>query len=763
MTALERLNVLYIQNQWPAHTISETFGGIADDPNLPSIIESFDGVLGMLHQRRERNHWFEFFRRSVQAAGTEPERVEALAGALSSARLDIATPDFDVNQLRHVGLLFELGRGDGMDPAVRLVRNQAAARTAFGGQSFCESVDCFIALLNGSRQPERLEMADSIMRYVEDRAEKPERLQRFNQWVRPDRTRPPMREQVRHWFADGNDHSHIVLDASLLPVPTAALSGVRSAQTHFTQDFFEFIRDYPGTNTMVRNYVAGVEKGTLEHGREKREALLAILLHAVMDAYDESDSVARNDEIAKVWQKYTVNDSIPFALTVNSQDNPEAVEAEQQIQRVMTRGFRLYHGFSGLSFDCRRAPDEWSWPLAAFGSDVGVAHYINASNPIAFPGRGVRIESIRTEDLFMKDPAFPHETFDPYHMYKEAWPFASNMADLGEAVFLCTPGMMCVFVRNDDHYDLRMGPAGEPMPACYVVFNDHFENHHGYSMFLAPTALIAGAFAGSYIPADVYTGFDPAFTDMNTRPVHPKLLLEAAEEQGLSILNLGGGSNLGGGLVNAYPLDSAPYFTWEPERRPRETVDAFGRVHKSHMLGGYLSVMTPELLEAYRPLQEAGQMIYDVATRYQNLMDLFFVGLSRWRKGLTVGGGKPGEQEATDFAEGSWDDSRFNRKSARMLYEAHKWHQGVLRGKLKRENAPVLCIVWSRDPSTFPEQEVYIDTYDWTINYIADGRKVPLPDDPDDAVYPFLKQMYGRAQDDRLDIRLMDRRDLEIA
>ena len=233
----------------------------------------------------------------------------------------------------------------------------------------------------------------------------------------------------------------------------------------------------------------------------------------------------------------------------------------------------------------------------------------------------------------------------------------------------------------------------------YIVFNDHFGRKEGENKieeraYLVPTTVLkelTHPYLREYF--DSTNSFDKESADFSTANITLSDFRRLAEQKGFNILNLTAPTNYGS-LANAFPVIRPPYHSWEKYRQ-RETQDEdAGHVHSTHMLGGY--VRNPFfLMEHFWSLQEAEQIVDNVATGTQAIFDVFKIMRSYYTRGLS------------------------KHDPCVMLNEAQKIHNNLKANEVTDKNQyPVLCVsdLHSRfDLSRLPELNLYLDTFDMTI------------------------------------------------
>lgn len=538
---------------------------------------------------------------------------------------------------------------------------------------------------------------------------------------------------------------------------------------------FGYLAKLEPLDSMLKTYRTGLSNGQIKSSQESLNFFRDLVAHTAILNLTRNTSQDYILQLQNFISNFIRNDPVPFPQKdENGNVHPEAKRVYNQTLSVYRRAFDIYHGFSSLTFETKRPPTKEPPLLARFGSDVAKkVRYINAGDINGFPGKGFIISEIIPERVFVKK----EEDLDPLHTYKEKWVWAKDtIDDLPKTHFIFTRGFVAV-TCSDNKYKLK-DVNGEMVHFSYIVFNDH---HHNYGLdvaYLIPTEVLIRKLSGATIPYQDYVGFAPKVKDANKAGLTPYSLFQEASTLPANVINLGWGSNIGGGLCNAYPLDSSPYHKWEVELRPEpvHTKDIYGRVHKSHITGIWESKMTPSLEKLLLPLREAHDEVYRVANNYQNLFDLFRLTLAMWHKGETLGErlspindsfDRFSEYQGTPINEqwleyGNDEDYYLNPSSLRMLVEAYKWHN---QNKNNKNDFPVLAVSETLDYSTRPKSPFVLDTHDMKLK--IGEEEIELPKDSNglgvDEALIWFKHVMPHVKSFAKDLRFYDRRDLGVS
>ncbi len=514
---------------------------------------------------------------------------------------------------------------------------------------------------------------------------------------------------------------------------------------------------------LLRNYRNSLVNGIIKSQEESKKLLTEFRYHSAI--YRILRQEGDIDAARTLLQNEAKSDELPINLYMSSSKhkilNPEAIKIQTETERVVKRSFDKSYGFSALTFDSKRSPTKEPALLARFGNDVGDIEYINAKDISLFPGKGFTISDFDLNKILVPDE---NNTEDPHHLYKEAWPWAKDVFDdFPKTEFVFTRGFMAV-LNKDKKYILN------GIPYSYLVVNNHHHNKGCDTAYLVPTKILEEKLKDTKVPYKDIIGFSKNHKDINENGLKIEDLIGASDDNA-PILNLGWGTNFGGGLCNAYPLDSKPYFEWEKELRPQihHTKDFWERVHKSHITGTYETSMSrdPKFKELLKPLRQAHDDVYKITDNYQNLYDLFRLYFSMWKKGFTVGEKEITEEDLFQELEPQnleQDDNDFvyNPNSLRMLNEAYKWHEGRSLGIEDKNYYPVLVITDTLDYWSQPKSPIMLDTYDMML--YTNGKKIPLNQEGVDDIEKeiWYKLVMPQAKDSIKDLRFYDRRDLDL-
>jgi hypothetical protein len=467
------------------------------------------------------------------------------------------------------------------------------------------------------------------------------------------------------------------------------------------------------------------------------------------------DSQARTQALSALNTVYHLDQGpYPQYQGSTSSIHPDYRRMMNEVKGAYRGTFDMHYGFGHFTFECMTAPGAVDWMLVQFGFDVAIrVDRLHSTSKELYPGPGCLLSGMKLDRIFAKTPNSPD---DPYVSFKKAWPWAANeFEDLAATRFLISRAVKAViapdlpkYYREGIHYSL-------------VTWNDHFRNPNLDAATLVPTVVLLAALKGKHSAIQA-PGDRPTVTPYNS--VHdealsfPALAAECAA-RGLNILNLGWASNLGG-LCNAYPPLSAPYFEWEGRLAGQgRGKDRVGHVHKSFISGRNRSKLDEATKQLLVPLREAHTSVRTLSTAYFNLHDLFRLSLAMWHKGLTVTEGM-GEMVEPEFRQDG--EGRLNPHELRMLHQAHRWHRLHERGVRDRDAFPVLCIAPALDNWSKVRSPLMLDTFDLTLR-IPEQELIQLTKDSgghdayEATVWSrYVKPLYFTRSD--RDLQFLDRR-----
>ncbi len=384
----------------------------------------------------------------------------------------------------------------------------------------------------------------------------------------------------------------------------------------------------------LRNYLKAISQdGYIKNTKGSIQLLSEITAHALRLTILRSTDPAEVNEAKKKFEQTTKCDNVPYSLTDNNEEpNPDAVRVTEQSKELQNRLIVVHHGFSSLLIEAKKPPTKEHSLLVRFCADVALkAKAINAKDNNSFPGKGVLISGIDLARVFAQD--LTKENNDPFHVYKEAWPFyADDFDSLEKTHFMLTRGAIIVSSPGDESHII------DGVHYSLVIFNDHFHNKGVDVAVLVPTKVLQEKINGTTIPFDELSrGHEIEYEDINEKNLTLEGLIAASSEIGANVLNIGSGSCLAGGMCNADPLDSSPLYKDEARLRKNSAVwtDIWKHVHKGDMLNGnYLNHMTPEWEQLMIPFREKHDRTYNVSTSLLNRLDLFSLSYARWHKGF---------------------------------------------------------------------------------------------------------------------------------
>ncbi|VTR98037.1 unnamed protein product [Gemmata massiliana] len=405
---------------------------------------------------------------------------------------------------------------------------------------------------------------------------------------------------------------------------------------------------------------------------------------------------------------------------------------------VIRRLHNVSHGFGALKIVNQRMPDGGPSAFDEFGDDLFEKLFVlNGSSYDQFPGYGVVFVGAQMERIFAHDLDHPS---DPLHRYRAAWTdpqrLRSTHLDLdrfADAEFAFVRGFLGVSVPDGD-FAPQYEVAGTPL--TLMVWNDHFPGVEGELAMLVPTSLYRERVRPCLIRCKELDKEHPEVLDACRAGLDPNALRAECAALGLPFVDLGSPSVAGGGLVNGFPARLPPYHAWEATLPAHETRDGAGHVHKSHILGGYRTRLgnDPELDRALQPLREGNDRVFDIASSYLNLLDIFFISFATWHRGDTLDAidfeNVFDEEDQQQIAETD-DDEPFNPRNTRVLTTAYAVHDQLVERRAPRSEFRVYCSANPLHLYPPPEATITLDTLDMrlVVRGANDRREISLARD----------------------------------
>lgn len=399
---------------------------------------------------------------------------------------------------------------------------------------------------------------------------------------------------------------------------------------------------------------------------------------------------------------------------------------------VIRRLHNVCHGFGALKVVNQRMPDGGPSAYDEFGDDLFEKLYVlNGSSYDQFPGYGVVFVKAQMERIFAHDLSHPD---DPLHRYRAAWTDPSRLRSIhldldrfGDAEFAFVRGFVGVSVPKGD-FAPRYEVAGTPL--SLLVWNNHFPGVEGELAMLVPTSLYRERVWPCAIRCKELGQEHPDVRDACQAGLDPNTLRAECLARSLPFVDLGSPSVAGGGLVNGFPAKKPPYHVWEGTLPGYETRDGAGHIHKSHILGGYRYRLgnDAELDRALRPLREGNDLVFDIASSYLNLLDIFFMSFATWHRGDTLDAidfeSVFDEEEQQQIAEAEEEDEPFNPRNTRILMTAYAVHDQLMERRAAKSEFRVYCSANPLHLYPLPEGTVALDTFDMTLAIrTPDGRR----------------------------------------
>jgi len=469
----------------------------------------------------------------------------------------------------------------------------------------------------------------------------------------------------------------------------------------------------------------------------------------------------------------------------------------------------IHRGFTSWLIAAKRGPFREPPDLVQFAIDVGdetSVRYLNAQDPNVFPGKGYFLTRLKVERCFA--PESPNDfqrrkgrnTFDPFRIYKSAWPELAEAIDhFNKAEFVFLRGFVLVSCKHRDF----LLPNSQGEHYSLLIFNDHFRNPFQEIAYLVPNRGIAGLLAQTQIPYSDFVGFDSRRPDLNKVMGSQQAFL-SHESIGPNAIDVGSVS----AILNGF---SSHNFQWTETLRPKSELARFREIEeritqhnhdvKEWESRSHLYHVSPKGLMAMARLMNKGHVlereqsklatvqaeledhvekrIWKLVDRYLSLHQLFHIAHAYWHKGYTAGRpvttqavsessewlDGPALQEQRDLKMERGEDSITNRNSIRMLVQAYEWHAMRENPHSKREDFPVLVKCDALQLGSQPELDWHLDTFDMTAT--VRGHRVALTQGKmtgEDELF-WLTQMFPLVRDEAgriIDLRFYPRSSLGI-
>ena len=519
----------------------------------------------------------------------------------------------------------------------------------------------------------------------------------------------------------------------------------RPADEHYpviTKAAYELVREMHRDHTIKNAFI--VHQVMLL--KDQPEDLLSALkfYHAVI----EKRELFREADIALKHLLFRKGRKANQAARVLAEDGPFQVDgppwrqgsalerkATDACMDLMASLRQMSHGFGSLTMAARRLPDGTPAAIERFGMDIfhSVAR-INAHDVHGFPGRGWLLSFPETARVLRRDDASALLEDDPFFPYKENWKFLAKVIDIfSKTQVILTRGQM-VFVNHDP----RFKHQGHQM--CMVVANDHYYRYSFEDAYLVPWELISQKILPALVTDLNSESFRSEIEDVNNLGLTTEFLHRETAKRGWPLLNLTWPSNLGG-MCNAWPADSSPFFEWEAALKGVVTrtvrfddwLDGWGHLHKALYDGRYYGEhLPPDFWKLLKPLQDEHHRVLNLGRSYRNIAHLFNLSFSYWQKGYcdgrVTGAILPPLPEK---ASAAMVTERGNMLSLRLLHEVYRWHQGLSESGADLDYYPILAFGETFNPSAAPSDQLRLDTANLRLEFIIDGSLKSYQLDPD--------------------------------
>ena len=481
-------------------------------------------------------------------------------------------------------------------------------------------------------------------------------------------------------------------------------------------------------------------RGDVQNLSGYNTVLRELKMHALTDIMRSSPSKARRN-----WARVLIGKEFNMGGPPFMEEDPTKQLAYSETMEVVDRAFRESKGFGSVAIDSRGAPrSELLEPAAPFLVRFAMdcmqeVHVVNSSSNAEFPGKGIFMSKLKVGDVFTPDSEWRENgKISPYWRWEQSGGLFSSkyfyhcrVANLANTGFLMMRGLKIVVPPFDrDH-------LVDGQHYSYLVYNRHF--YPGPQTAIGvPTQLIEGELEPALIPASDFVGFSPRYRDSQQIDFTFAGLQAKAKQRGLPLLDLTYGSVIGGGLCNAFPPFSAPYYSWELDAmRAWGWKDSWGHVHKAFLM------RYPDDESRLEAFQYLHGEVYNWARLCQDYLTAWQFALSFYKMGTTLAAKddvRQSQMQAEEQEEGQDQDVVFGDERQmlvheyryRMLEEAYRWFRGGREQGWSMNKMPVLHFAYTIDPNSIPSKEKRKFELDTATMVLKIGsEEIQLPQDGD--------------------------------
>jgi len=458
----------------------------------------------------------------------------------------------------------------------------------------------------------------------------------------------------------------------------------------------------------------------LQHSNARRNG------HAALLAVAGLPSQMSSSDALTFFRSYLA-DHPPYA-----EGSAEAMRYREKTYDLIRRLHNISYGFTAMKVVNQRMPDGGPSAYDEFGDDLFERLYVlNVSSNDLFPGYGVLFVGPEVQRIFVHDLDHPS---DPLHRYRAAWTDPQRLRSIhldldryADAEFAFVRGFLGISVPEGD-FASRYEVAGTHL--TLMVWNNHFPGVEGELAMLVPTSIYHERVRPCLIRCIELGKPHPDVGDACRAGLDPNAIRAECIARGLPFVDLGSPSVAGGGLVNGFRPKEPPYHAWEAKLPAYETRDGAGHIHKSHILGGYRTRLgsDPELDRALQPLREGNDLVFDIASSYLNLLDIFFMSFATWHRGDTLDAidfeSVFDEDERQQIEEAEADEEEpFNPRNTRILMTAYAVHDQLVEFRAPQSDFRVYCSANPLHLHPQPEATITLDTLDMKLVVRSPGGR----------------------------------------
>jgi hypothetical protein len=370
------------------------------------------------------------------------------------------------------------------------------------------------------------------------------------------------------------------------------------------------------------------EQSRISSLQELEKFVIELTAHAYISEMLVTSDDKRREQLELAFPSNAVAgaDNPPFSI-LSPENQPRLARFNEQVLRVFKHQIDSYYGFWAHTHTFRHSPLSRRCPFDEFALRIAGQDRLQilpAADINQLPGRGRVLRGFLPERVFATDPLDAQR--NPFHRWKTGILKEFGVDNLSSAGRILHPldyasETTFVFLRLQRAIippDLReFSYAGEHLTR--VEYNHHYDSSGITHEILVPTRVyrtFIDPFAVPYDPSPETFSTLPQGENLCAYPPTVANLAKRCKEMGtaVGVINLGSGSNIGGGLCNGFAPKSSPHHEWEQVKQHRIYLDNFGHSHKWHIASR--QDILAKLLRAHEEL-------YTVFMNFENLLNLY--------------------------------------------------------------------------------------------------------------------------------------------